>query len=91
MKEKATWNSFLQDVSGSQGNHKDPQYPQLVAQLANDSQNMGYHMNIKLHFLHLHLSYFPEKLGALSEEQGSASIKTLMLWKFSIKDNIMLL
>ena len=27
-------------------------------------------MSVKVHFLHSHLSYFPEILGAFSEEQG---------------------
>lgn len=27
-------------------------------------------MNLKLHFLHSHLDYFPENLGDYSEEQG---------------------
>ena len=27
-------------------------------------------MSVKIHFLHSHLEYFPENLGALSEEQG---------------------
>ncbi|GFV91345.1 uncharacterized protein TNCV_898621 [Trichonephila clavipes] len=27
-------------------------------------------MSVKVHFLHSHLDYFPENLGAVSEEQG---------------------
>lgn len=27
-------------------------------------------MNLKVHFLNLHLDYFPENLGAVSEEMG---------------------
>ncbi|GFU74235.1 HTH_Tnp_Tc3_2 domain-containing protein [Trichonephila clavipes] len=27
-------------------------------------------MSVKVHFLHLHLDYFPENFGAVSEEQG---------------------
>ena len=27
-------------------------------------------MSVKVHFLHSHLDYFPENLGAMSEEQG---------------------
>ena len=27
-------------------------------------------MSLKVHFLHSHLDYFPENLGAYSEEQG---------------------
>ena len=31
---------------------------------------MGCNMSIKLHFLNSHIDYFPENLGAVSEEQG---------------------
>ena len=27
-------------------------------------------MSVKVHFFHSHLDYFPENLGAMSEEQG---------------------
>ena len=31
---------------------------------------MGCHMFLKMHFLHLHLEFFPENLGAIDAEQG---------------------
>jgi hypothetical protein len=31
---------------------------------------LGCNMNSKSHFLHSHLGYFPDNLGAFSEEQG---------------------
>ena len=31
---------------------------------------LGCNISVKLHFLHSHLEYFPENLGAESEEQG---------------------
>jgi len=37
-------------------------------------------MSVKVHFLHSHLDYFPENLGAMSEEQGEhfhQDIKTM--------------
>ncbi|PNF15056.1 hypothetical protein B7P43_G16761, partial [Cryptotermes secundus] len=30
----------------------------------------GCKMSLKVHFLHSHVDYFPENLGAYSEEQG---------------------
>ena len=33
-------------------------------------QSLGCKMSIKLHYLHSHLSDFPENLGDVSEEQG---------------------
>jgi hypothetical protein len=31
---------------------------------------LGCSMSLKLHFLHTHVDFFPENLGAVSEEQG---------------------
>jgi len=36
-------------------------------------KNLGCLMNLKVHFLHSHLDYFPKNLGDLSEEQGERS------------------
>ena len=33
-------------------------------------RRLGNRMRLKLHFLHLHLEFFPENLGAVSDEQG---------------------
>lgn len=33
-------------------------------------QRLGCNMSLKVHFLFSHLNYFPENLGAVSEEQG---------------------
>ena len=31
---------------------------------------MGCRLSLKMHFLHSHLDFFPENLGAVSDEQG---------------------
>ena len=33
-------------------------------------RQMGCRMSLKMHFLHSHLNFFPENLGAVSDEQG---------------------
>ena len=33
-------------------------------------RRLGNRMSLKLHFLHLHLEFFPENLGAVSDEHG---------------------
>jgi len=33
-------------------------------------KNMGCLINLKIHFLHSHIDYFPANLGDFSEEQG---------------------
>ncbi|GFU71227.1 uncharacterized protein TNCV_3782131 [Trichonephila clavipes] len=70
MKERNAWNSFKLVVTGFLGNRKDPNYKALVAELLQNCKILGRNMSVKLHFLHSHLDYFPENLGAVSEEQG---------------------
>ncbi|KDR17432.1 hypothetical protein L798_08559 [Zootermopsis nevadensis] len=31
---------------------------------------MGYNKSLKIHFLHSHLDFFPQNLGAVSDEHG---------------------
>ncbi|GFV59595.1 uncharacterized protein TNCV_4259881 [Trichonephila clavipes] len=70
MKEKNAWNSFKLVVTGFLGNKKDPNYKALAAELLQNCEILGCNMSVKVHFLHSHLDYFPENLGAVSEEQG---------------------
>ena len=69
-KEKAAWLSFKQVVTSFLGNKKDPNYKSIVADMLKNFMKLGCNMSIKVHFLHSHLDYFPENLGAVSEEQG---------------------
>ncbi|GFT08578.1 uncharacterized protein TNCV_661581 [Trichonephila clavipes] len=70
MKEKNAWNSFKLVVTGFLGNKKDPRYKALVAEMLQNYKILCCNMSIKVHLLHSHLDYFPENLGAVSEEQG---------------------
>jgi hypothetical protein len=68
--EKRAWTSFQLVVEGFLGNHKAPDYSARITNLVKSYKNLGCRMSVKLHFLHSHLSYFPDNLGAFSEEQG---------------------
>jgi hypothetical protein len=70
VKELAAWNSFKLVVSNFLGNHKADNYKQLVDDLLCHYRNMGCRMSLKMHFLHSHLDFFPENLGAVSDEHG---------------------
>ncbi|KAI6656209.1 hypothetical protein LOD99_1542 [Oopsacas minuta] len=62
------------------GNTKSPNYKILVNELIESYKNLGCNMSVKVHFLHSHIDYFPENLGAVSEEQGERfhqDIKTM--------------
>ena len=68
--ELRAWNSFVSIVRGFLGNTMDANYQQLVDELLDSYKSLGARMSLKIHFLHSHLSFFPENLGAVSDEQG---------------------
>ena len=70
VKEKVAWLSFKEVVSKFLGNNKDPNFKAIVEDMLQNLKELGCSMSLKLHFLHSHLDYFPENLGAVSEEQG---------------------
>lgn len=71
--EKAAWTSFRKVSQNFLGNHKSPDYKELVSNMVKNYQILGCNMSIKLHFLDSHIDYFPDKLGDFSEEQGERS------------------
>ena len=69
--EKSAWVSFSAVVKRFQGNLKASNYKELVNDLLATYRKLGCNMSLKVHFMHSHLDYFPENLGAMSsEEQG---------------------
>jgi len=68
--EKAAWLSFQEVVENFLGNYKSKDYEKIVANMVKNFSKLGCLMNLKLHFLHSHLDYFPENLEDYSEEQG---------------------
>ena len=68
--EKNGWIVLSQFVSNFLGNTKFPEYKEIVKTLLDTFHKLGCNMSVKVHFLHSHLEYFPENLGALNEEQG---------------------
>lgn len=69
-KEKEAWDSFKDVVHRFLGNTKDPLYKTIVQRMLAAYEAQGCKMSLKVHFLHSHIDYFPENLGAYSEEQG---------------------
>ncbi|KYN06056.1 hypothetical protein ALC62_02999 [Cyphomyrmex costatus] len=68
--EKTAWLCFKDVIEHFLGNQKSPNYKEIVANLVESFKNLGCLMNLKLHFLHSHVDYFPDNLGDYSEEQG---------------------
>lgn len=68
--EKEAWSTFVWVCGNFLGNNKSPEYENGVRRLLDSFQKMGCRMSLKMHFLHSHLNFFPDNLGAVSDEQG---------------------
>ena len=68
--EMSAWMAFTNVVNFFSGKTKAPNYKELVETLLTSLHQLRANMSIKLHFLHSHLSHFPENIGDLSNEQG---------------------
>ena len=68
--ELAAWKSFKQVWLNFLGLHKSSDFEDVVANLLRNYHKMECKMSLKVHFLHSHLSFFQENLGAVSDEHG---------------------
>lgn len=68
--ERSAWQSFKEVVKKFLGNYRDTDFENIVGNMMKNLKALGCSMSLKLHFLNSHLNYFPENLGAVSEEQG---------------------
>ncbi|GBN50343.1 hypothetical protein AVEN_45574-1 [Araneus ventricosus] len=71
--ERKAWESFKLVITSFLGNKKDPNYKSIVEKVITNFKTLGCSMSLKVHFKRFkysHLDYFPESLGAVSEEQG---------------------
>ena len=79
--EKNGWIAFSQVVNNFLSNIKSSKYKEIVKTLLDNFHKLGCNMSVKIHFLHSHLEYFPENLGALSEEQGERFHQNIKIMK----------
>ena len=63
------WNAFAVVATNLLGNIKAENYRPLVGNLLQAFQMIGCNISVKVHFLHSHVDYFPDNLGAVSEGQ----------------------
>ena len=89
--EKSACKSFKSVVKNFLGNRKTPNYREIVGELLQSYQDMGCNMSFNIHFLDSHLDFFPDNLGAVSEEHGNVSTKTFLPWKRGTRDRECLL
>ncbi|GBM62497.1 hypothetical protein AVEN_145982-1 [Araneus ventricosus] len=69
-KERKAWESLKLVITNFLGNKKDPNYESIVEEMIKNFKILVCSMSLKVHILDSHLDYFPENLGAVSEEQG---------------------
>jgi hypothetical protein len=65
---KAAWQAFKNVTKSFLGNQKAEIYREIVSDLLTAYKPMGCNMSSKVHFLGSHLDFFPENLGAVSDE-----------------------
>ncbi|GFV14773.1 uncharacterized protein TNCV_3959831 [Trichonephila clavipes] len=68
--EKVAWQAFKNVTQIFGGNIKAENYRDIVHDLITSYKNLGCNMSLKIHFLHSHLDFFPENLGAVSDQHG---------------------
>ncbi|UYV81646.1 hypothetical protein LAZ67_20001789 [Cordylochernes scorpioides] len=68
--EAAAWNSFRNVCKNFLGSVKVENYRDIVNDLLLSYKALGCNMSFKIHFLHSHLDFFPDNLGAVSDEHG---------------------
>jgi hypothetical protein len=68
--ELAAWTAFKDDCSNFLGNNEADNYQEIVERLLQSYEAMGCNMSLKIHFLHSHLDFFPQNLGAVSDQHG---------------------
>ncbi|UYV80826.1 hypothetical protein LAZ67_19001886 [Cordylochernes scorpioides] len=68
--EAAAWNSFRNVCKNFLGSVKVENYREIVNDLLLSYEALGCNMSLKIHFLHSHLDFFPDNLGAVSDKHG---------------------
>lgn len=77
--ELAAWISFKNVCRDFLGNKKGDNYKNSVDHLLRSYRILGCKMSLKIHFLHSHLDFFPENLGAVSDEHGERFHKDISI------------
>lgn len=65
-----TWKSVKNVINNFLGNTKSENYVSLVEEMLENFKEMKVNMSLKIHIMHSHLNFFPENLGAVSDEHG---------------------
>ncbi|UYV70278.1 hypothetical protein LAZ67_7002357 [Cordylochernes scorpioides] len=85
--EAAAWNSFRNVCKNFLGSVKVENYRDIVNDLLLSYKALGCNMSFKIHFLHSHLDFFPDNLGAVSDEHEDADYQRI-LWRPSPEEPV---
>src|SRR5207245_7664228 len=67
---REAWVAFKAVVANFLGNNKSADYVNIVEKCITAYRQVGCNMSLKIHLLDSHLDFFPENLGAVSDEHG---------------------
>ena len=84
-KKLEAWNTLKLVAENFLGNHRAENYIKIVENMIEPFRRLGSRMSLKLHFLHSHLEFFPDNLGAVSDEHGERFHQDFRLWKHATK------
>lgn len=76
--KKRAWVAFVEVCHNFLGNVKSDNYQQIIRELLSAYKALGCNMSLKIHFLDSHLDFFPENLGAVSDEHGERFHQDIM-------------
>ncbi|GBM33392.1 hypothetical protein AVEN_169923-1 [Araneus ventricosus] len=86
--EKAAWLAFKSVCTRFFGNKKAENYEDLVGDMVKCFRVIGCNMSLKLHVLYSNLNFFPQNLGAISDEHWERFHQDLCLKNVSVDDGI---
>lgn len=66
----AAWKAFRSICKDFLGNHRSPNYMDIVQELLQSYEALGCKMSLKVHFLMSHMDFFPDNMGSVSDEHG---------------------
>ena len=69
-KELEAWNTLKLVAENFLVNHRAENYIEIVENMIEAFRHLGSRMSLKLHFLHSHLKFFSDNLGAASDEHS---------------------
>jgi hypothetical protein len=70
IRQLAAWKAFRSICTDFLGNHRSPNYMDIVRELLQSYEALGCNMSLKVHFLMSHMDFFPADMGSVSDEHG---------------------